>query len=81
MVHRLVVSYGQPTDPEALDSYSRQTQAPLALQQPGPVRFTSGHASWLDPAQPAPYPVAELDFASGGATFVHVGAQQASRLR
>jgi hypothetical protein len=24
MVHRLVVSYGQPTDPEAFDAYYRQ---------------------------------------------------------
>ena len=64
MVHRLVVSYGQPTDPAAFDAYYRDTHAPLALQQPGLVRFTYGHAQSLDPSQPAPYLVAELDFDS-----------------
>ena len=35
MVHRLVVSYGQPEDPAAFDAYYRDTHAPLALAQPG----------------------------------------------
>jgi uncharacterized protein (TIGR02118 family) len=64
MVHRLVVSYGQPTDPAAFDAYYRQTHAPLALKQPGLVRFTYGHAQSLDPTQTGPYLVAELDFDS-----------------
>ncbi|TFV89931.1 EthD family reductase [Blastococcus sp. CT_GayMR16] len=64
MVHRLVVSYGQPTDPSAFDAYYRETHTPLALQQPGLVRLTFGHAQSLDPAQPGPYLVAELDFDS-----------------
>ena len=64
MVHRLVVSYGQPDDPAAFDAYYRGTHAPLALAQPGLVRFTFGHARSLDPAQPGPYLVAELDFDS-----------------
>jgi uncharacterized protein (TIGR02118 family) len=64
MVHRLVVSYGQPTDTEAFDAHYRNTHAPLARQMPGLVRFTYGHARSMDPAQPAPYLVAELDFDS-----------------
>jgi uncharacterized protein (TIGR02118 family) len=64
MVHRLVVSYGQPTDPAAFDAYYRETHAPLALKQPGLVRLTFGHAQSLDPKQPGPYVVAELDFDS-----------------
>ena len=64
MVHRLVVSYGQPTDPAAFDAYYRETHAPLALQQPGLVRLTYGHAQSLDPSQPGPNLVAELDFDS-----------------
>jgi uncharacterized protein (TIGR02118 family) len=64
MVHRLVVSYGQPTDPEAFDAYYREIHAPLALRQPGLVRFTFGRARSLDPAQTGPYLVAELDFDS-----------------
>jgi uncharacterized protein (TIGR02118 family) len=68
MVHRLVVSYGQPTDPAAFDTYYRETHAPLALAQPGLVRLTYGHAHSLDPRQPGPYLVAELDFDSEEAT-------------
>ena len=64
MVHRLVVSYGQPADPEAFDSYYRATHTPLALKQPGLVRLTIGRPVSLDAAQPAPYLVAELDFDS-----------------
>ena len=64
MVHRLVVSYGQPTDPAAFDTHYRETHAPLALKQPGLVRLTYGHAQSLDPRQPGPYVVAELDFDS-----------------
>lgn len=64
MVHRLVVSYGQPEDPAAFDAYYRDTHAPLALAQPGVVRFSYGHPRSLDPSQDAPYLVAELDFDS-----------------
>ncbi|HVD29577.1 MAG TPA: EthD family reductase [Mycobacteriales bacterium] len=63
-MHRLVVSYGQPADPAAFDAYYRETHTPLALKQPGLVRLSFGHAQSLDPSQPAPYLVAELDFES-----------------
>jgi uncharacterized protein (TIGR02118 family) len=64
MVHRLVVSYGQPEEPATFDAYYRETHTPLALKQPGLVRLTYGHPASLDPAQPTPYLVAELDFDS-----------------
>ena len=64
MVHRLVVSYGRPEDPAAFDAYYRDTHAPLALAQPGLVRFTFGHPRSLDPSHDAPYLVAEIDFDS-----------------
>jgi uncharacterized protein (TIGR02118 family) len=64
VVHRLVVSYGQPTDPAAFDAYYRDTHAPLAQAIPGLLRFTWGHGKPMDPSQPAPYLVAELDFES-----------------
>ncbi|MGY1764132.1 EthD family reductase [Geodermatophilus sp. SYSU D00779] len=64
MVHRLVVSYGQPGDPAAFDAYYRDTHVPLATKLPGLVRYTLGHPQPLDPSQPAPYLVAELDFES-----------------
>ncbi|MBM7807640.1 uncharacterized protein (TIGR02118 family) [Geodermatophilus bullaregiensis] len=64
MVHRLVVSYGQPADPGAFDAYYRDTHTPLATRMPGLVRLTTGHPQAMDPSQPAPYLVAELDFDS-----------------
>lgn len=64
MVHRLVVSYGHPADPAAFDDHYRNTHASLAEKIPGLIRFTWGHGKPMDPAQPAPYLVAELDFES-----------------
>ncbi|MGY1691970.1 EthD family reductase [Geodermatophilus sp. SYSU D01105] len=64
MVHRLVVSYGQPEDPGAFDEYYRDTHVPLAMEMPGVLKFTVGHAQGMDPSQQAPYLVAELDFES-----------------
>ena len=64
MVHRLVVSYGQPDDPGAFDAYYRDTHTPLATQMPGLVRLTTGKPQSMDPSSPAPYLVAELDFDS-----------------
>jgi len=64
VVHRLVVSYGQPQDPAAFDAYYRDTHTPIALQQPGVLRLTFGHPKALDPSQESPYLVAELDFES-----------------
>jgi uncharacterized protein (TIGR02118 family) len=64
VVHRLVVSYGQLEDAGAFDAYYRDTHTPLALAQPGLLRLTFGHPRSLDPAQAAPYLVAELDFES-----------------
>jgi uncharacterized protein (TIGR02118 family) len=64
MVHRLVVSYGQPDDPAAFDAHYRDTHTPLTVQLPGLVRFTTGRPQSLDPTSPAPHLVAELDFDS-----------------
>ena len=62
MVHRLVVNYGQPEDPEAFDAYYRETHTPLALKQPGLIRLTFGHSQAMGGAESVPYLVAELDF-------------------
>jgi uncharacterized protein (TIGR02118 family) len=64
MVHRLLVSYGQPDDPGAFDDYYRDTHAPLATELPGLIGFSVGHPKPMDPSQPGPYFVAELDFES-----------------
>ena len=76
MVHRLVVSYGTPEDPAAFDTYYREVHTPLALRQPGLVRLTFGHARPMDPEQPAPYLVAELDFDSEEAMGEALGSPE-----
>ena len=67
MVHRLMVQYGQPTDPAAFDKHYRDVHVGLAQAIPGVLRFTIGHGGPVDPSQPAPYLVAELDFESAEA--------------
>jgi uncharacterized protein (TIGR02118 family) len=64
MVHRLVVSYGQPEDADAFETYYRDTHTPLALQQPGLLRLTFGRPQAMGKADSVPYLVAELDFES-----------------
>lgn len=64
MVHRTLMSYGRPEDPGAFDQYYRDTHVPLAMAMPGLVRSAVGPAAPVDPSQPAPYMIAELDFGS-----------------
>ena len=64
MVHRLLVSYGRPDDPEAFDAYYRDVHAPLTLQLPR-RRRGDGRPSSVDPA----------DFATVGVTIAHFGVQ------
>jgi uncharacterized protein (TIGR02118 family) len=82
VVHRLVVEYGQPTDPAAFDQHYRDVHIGLAQAIPGVQRYTLGHAAPLDPTQPHPYLVAELDFESpeamGAALTSEAGAAAAS---
>ena len=85
MVHRLVVSYGQPEDPAQFDAHYRDTHTPLTVQMPGLVRFTTGKPRALDPRQSAPYLVAHLDFdseeAMGAAFASEAGKASAADLR
>jgi uncharacterized protein (TIGR02118 family) len=67
MVHRLIVQYGQPSDPAAFDRHYREVHVGLAQAIPGVLRFDIGHPQSLDPSTPAPYLVAQLDFESAEA--------------
>jgi uncharacterized protein (TIGR02118 family) len=75
MVHRLNVSYGQPEDPGAFDTYHRDTHTALALQIPGLQRYTVGRAQAWGQGD-APYLVAELDFESEEAMNAGLGSPQ-----
>jgi uncharacterized protein (TIGR02118 family) len=76
VVHRLMVSYGQPEDPDAFDAYYRDTHTPLALAQPGVLALTVGRPRSLDPSQTVPYLVAHLDFESEQAMNETLGSPE-----
>jgi uncharacterized protein (TIGR02118 family) len=67
VVHRLVVEYGQPTDPAAFDRHYRDVHIGLAQAIPGLMRYTIGHGRTMDGSTPPAYLVAELDFESAEA--------------
>lgn len=67
MVHRLVVEYGQPTDPAAFDQHYRDVHDGLARKIPGLLRFTTGRPQPLGGGSELPYLIAELDFESAEA--------------
>jgi uncharacterized protein (TIGR02118 family) len=75
MVHRLIVQYGQPTDPAAFDKHYRDVHVGLAQAIPGVVRFDIGHPQPLDPSGPAPYLIAQLDFESAEALGAGMGSE------
>jgi uncharacterized protein (TIGR02118 family) len=74
VVHRLVVQYGQPTDPAEFDRHYRDVHIGLAQAIPGLLRFTIGHPRTLDGSTPPAYLVAELDFESAEALAAGMGA-------
>lgn len=75
MVHRLVVQYGQPTDPAEFDQHYRDVHVGLAQAIPGLLRFTVGHPQSMDPIAPGPYLIAELDFESADAMGAGMGSE------
>lgn len=60
---RISVCYGQPSDPEAFDTYYSETHTPLTWKIPGLASFTTGKPRSLMPGRDAPYyMVASLSF-------------------
>ena len=74
MTHRLLVQYGQPTDPAAFDQHYRDVHVGLAQKIPGVQRFTIAHPASL--GGEAPYLVAELDFESEEAFGAGMGSEE-----
>jgi uncharacterized protein (TIGR02118 family) len=66
VVHRLIVQYGQPTDPAEFDRHYRDVHVGLAQAIPGVLRLTAGHPRAVGRGD-APYLIAELDFESAEA--------------
>lgn len=59
-MHRVTISYGEPSNPEQFEDYYRKQHLPLVEGLPGLRRFTTTHPRGLGDA--APYLVAELWF-------------------
>lgn len=74
MVHRLVIQYGQPTDPAEFDKHYRDVHVGLAQAIPGLIRYTIGHPRTMDGSTPPAYLVAELDFESADALAAAMGS-------
>jgi uncharacterized protein (TIGR02118 family) len=68
MTLRLLVLYGQPTDPAAFDDYYSSKHIALAKKIPGLRSYTISRGDISSPAgKPDTYLVAELDFDSTAA--------------
>ena len=66
MVHRMVVQYGHPTDPEAFEE-SYEEHVRLINLAPGVLRYTLGRPQPVNGKAPDLYLVAEVDFESADA--------------
>jgi uncharacterized protein (TIGR02118 family) len=75
-MHRLVVNYHQPADPDAFDAHYAGTHAPLAARIPGLRSFTTGHCASFDGSTPAYYMVAELVFESAADMAAGMGSAE-----
>jgi uncharacterized protein (TIGR02118 family) len=64
---RVLAIYNPPADPAAFDAYYFGTHIPLARKIPGLLGMRVSKRPLIGIAGPAPYLVAELDFASMGA--------------
>lgn len=59
---KLIVLYGQPTDPTAFDAYYSSTHANLVAKMPGVRRFEVAKCVAMDGSAPPYYVQAELWF-------------------
>ncbi|WP_446665655.1 EthD family reductase [Flexivirga sp. B27] len=60
----LIVTYGQPDDPAAFDSYYTSTHKPLVDKIPGLQGWHAGHCSTTDGSESPYYLIAVLNFAT-----------------
>jgi uncharacterized protein (TIGR02118 family) len=65
-MHRLTIQYAEPADPEAFDRHYFDEHVALCKPLPGLLRASFSKPRALGPG-PAPYLVAELDFADADA--------------
>jgi uncharacterized protein (TIGR02118 family) len=74
VTHRLLVQYGQPTDPAEFDRHYRDVHVGLTQKIPGLQRFTIARPVSL--GGDAPYLVAELDWESEEAFAKGMGSEE-----
>jgi uncharacterized protein (TIGR02118 family) len=75
-MHRVLVLYGQPADPDQFRSHYEQTHIPLAKKIPG---LQAMHVAFdvTSPRGPSPYfCTVELDFEDAGAMAAGLGSPE-----
>ncbi|MGO2750927.1 MAG: EthD family reductase [Pseudoclavibacter sp.] len=75
-MHKLVVLYPQPTDPQAFIAYYEAKHLPLAAQLPGMLawRYSTDVQPGPDGATPAYFAVFEAEFADAGSYRAAMGS-------
>jgi uncharacterized protein (TIGR02118 family) len=63
-MYRMLVSYGQPLEPDVFDAYYRDIHLPLAGRIPGVRSFAAGHGEQLADNPTSAYFLAEIVFDS-----------------
>jgi uncharacterized protein (TIGR02118 family) len=72
-MHKLLVIYPRPADPDAFCAYYAGTHIPLARKLPGLVRLAYGYPQPLGPGE-APFCVFEAVFADAAALDAALGS-------
>jgi uncharacterized protein (TIGR02118 family) len=76
-VMKVVVLYGQPTDPEAFEDYYASTHVPLVGTMPRLQRFEASRVVGVpEGGDPPFYRIAELSFASQEDLETAMGSQE-----
>lgn len=73
-MHRLLVSYPHPADPQAFLDYYETRHVPLARTLPGLLGSRWMQPQALGPAEGAPFVLFEADFASEATMFEALGS-------
>lgn len=73
-MHRLLVSYPRPADPQRFVDYYTGQHLPLARRLPGLLACRHMQPRPLGPAEGAPFLLFEADFASEAAMFEALGS-------
>lgn len=79
-MHRLLVAYPEPADPDAFLRYYEAHHLPLARTLPGLIDCRAMQPRPLGPGKPAHFLLFEGDFADEAALFAALGSEIGARV-